>query len=167
MKRFIAFMLVFAALTLSACSSAPSEDALETNGADTAPQETAAVEDTEETAPKTEYVRPADEEYVDYRNLHLASDPVYNAADQTMILYFEDYEIWYPEDSECYVAYISDLAANSIPAVPDFTSQPDIKLENGDYQGVVLKLEEALPAGSFEIAVSFHTYSCSFEMTVE
>ena len=166
MKKFIALMLVFAALTMSACSSAPeaedpSADDTGTAAADTAPAET------EETAPATEYIRPADEEYVDYRNVHLASDPVYSAADKTLVLYFEDFEIWYPENAECYVAYISDVAANSITAVPDLTAYPDMKLENGDYSGVALKLDEAIPSGTFEIAVSFHTYSCSFEMTVE
>jgi len=167
MKKFIALMLVFAALTLSACSSAPAEESTDTTAADNAVEETTPAEETEETAPETEYVRPEDEEYVDYRNVHLTSDPVYNAANKTMILYFEDYQVWYPENAECYVAYISDDAANSITAVPDFTSHPDIKLENGDYKGVVLKMDEAIPAGSFEIMVSFHTYTCSFEMTVE
>ncbi|MBQ7930393.1 MAG: hypothetical protein IJ334_05185 [Clostridia bacterium] len=165
MKKFIALMLVFASLTLSACSSSEAEDS-ETNDTIAAAEDTAPAE-TEETAPETEYVRPADEEYVDYRNVHLASDPVYSAADKTLVLYFEDFDIWYPEDAACDVAYISDTAANTIPAVADLSAHPDMKLDNGDYSGVTLKLDEALPTGSFEIMVSFHTYTCSFEMTVE
>lgn len=165
MKKFIALMLVFAALTLSACSSATeNEDTVDTaDSTDSAVIET----ESEEIAPETEYTRPKDEAYVDYRNVHLISEPIYDAAAKTMVLYFEDYEVWYPENSECYVAYVSDEAANSIPSVPDFTSRPDIKLENGDYKGVVLKMEEPLPSGDYEIVVSFHTYTCSFDMTVE
>ncbi len=169
MKKFIALLLVFAALTMTACSSEPEETIEDTDAVteDTTPAETENTEDTEDTAPATEYVRPADEEYVDYRNVHLASDPVYNAADLTMELYFEDFEIWYPENAECYVAYISDLAANSIPSVPDLNANPDMKLENGDYCGVTLKLDEAIPSGEYEIMVSFHTYTCSFDMTID
>lgn len=164
MKKFIALMLVFAALTLSACSSATETEETE-NPADGI--ESAVIETEAEEVPETEHTRPKDEAYVDYRNVHLASDPIYNAADKTLVLYFEDYEVWYPEEAECYVAYVSDEAANSIPSVPDFTSRPDIKLENGDYKGVVLKMEEPIPSGDYEIVVSFHTYTCSFDMRVE
>ena len=163
MKKYIAMLLVFASLTLSACSSAPSEDTDAVN--DTAAE---TVDTTiEETQPETDYVRPEDEEYVDYRSLHLASDPVYHADTKTLVLYFEDYEIWYPEDAACDVAYVSDLAANSIPAKPDMTSYPDMKLENGDYKGVALVLDEAIPTGTHEIYVSFSNYSCNFEMTIQ
>lgn len=165
LKKYIALLLVFASLSLSACSSAPAEDSAE----DTAAEETVldTAPETEETEPETKYVRPENEEYVEYKNVHLASDPVYDKANSMMVLYFEDKEIWYPADSECYVAYISDTAANSILSAPDLEAYPDMLLENGDYCGVALKMEDEIPAGSYEIAVSFGTYTCSFEMTVE
>jgi len=168
MKKFIAMMLVLAALNLTACSSAPADEEDTTAAADTSTAaEDTIPEETEDTTPQTEYVRPADEEYIDYRNVHLSSEPVYSAADKMLVLYFDDNEICYPENAEGYISYISDYAASAIDVVPDFTAYPDMKLENGDYSGVALKLAEEIPSGTYEIVVSFYTYTCSFEMTIE
>ena len=167
MKKYIALLLVLTSLALSACSSAPAEDTAE----DTPPAEETVLDtspETEETEAETKPAPPVqNEEYVNYKNLHMGVDPVYDKANNLLVLYFEDKNIWYTEDAACYVAYISDTAANSIDAKPDLTAYPDMLLDNGDYCGVALRLDGEIPAGTYEIAVSFASYSCSFEMTVQ
>lgn len=165
MKKYIALLLIFASLALTACSSETAEDS--TAEDTSAAVETIETENEEETVSETTHKRPESEEYVDYRNLHLIKDPVYLSGDKLMVLYFEDREIWYPEDAVCSVAYVSDTMADSIAAVPDMILYPDMLLENGDYNGVALKLEQNLPAGDYGIVVKFHTYTCSFDMTIQ
>lgn len=169
MKKYIALLLLLAGpmLAMASCSSGEAE--AEETAAETEAAETTAPEETveEETEPETKYERPADEEVITYETLELEKDAVYDRANGLFVMYFTDHELLYPEDTKCSIGLISDEEAFSITGTPDFTAYPDVKIDEDDFCGIAIKIDEEIPAGEYLVSVTFDTYIVSFDFNIQ
>lgn len=172
MKKYIALMLagLMLAVAMTACSSG--EDAPEETAApETVPVETEAEtvepETEEETEPAPKHERPEDVEVIDYITLELEKDVVYDRAAGLFVMYFTDHELLYPEDAKCSVGLISTEEAFSIKGTPDFAAYPDVKIDEDDYCGIAIKLDEEIPAGDYMASVTFDRYIVNFDFTAQ
>lgn len=169
MKKYIALLLALTGLTfaMASCSSGEGE-AEETTLETEAPIETTAPEtEAEETEPETKYERPADEEVINYEELELEKDAVYDRANGLFVMYFTDHELLYPEDAKCSIGLISDEEAFSITGTPDFTAYPDVKIDEDDFCGIAIKVDEEIPAGEYLVSVTFDSYIVSFDFNIQ
>lgn len=165
MKKYIALLLAALMLTMAACSSGSSEEAEETVQETEAPAETETVP--EETEPEVKYERPADEEVITYTTLELEKDVIYDRAAGLFVMYFTDHELLYPEDVKCSIGLISDEEAFSITGTPDFTAYPDVKVDEDDFCGIAIKIDEEIPAGEYLASITFDDYIVSFDFTAQ
>ena len=170
MKKYIALLLagLLLALPMTACSSGEAGEELpqETAAPETVPAETEA-ETEEETEPEHKHERPAEVEVIDYIKLELEKDAIYDRAAGIVVMYFTDHELLYPEDARCSVGLISEEEAFSIPGTPDFTAYPDVKIDEDDYCGIAVKIEEEIPAGEYRASVTFDRYIVNFDFTAK
>jgi len=172
MKKYIALMLagLMLAMTMTACSSG--EDVPEETAApETVPVETEAEtvepEAEEETEPADRHERPEDVEVIDYITLELEKDAVYDRVAGLFVMYFTDHELLYPADAQCSVGLISSEEAFSIAGKPDMTSYPDVMVDEDDFCGVAIKLDEEIPAGEYFVSVTFDKYIVSFDYNIQ
>ena len=164
MIKYIALLLAAAAIIVSACSSTGIEYTADDY---TEPDPAATEAETADPEPETVPRAPEHEGYVEYKKLHMGEDPVYDRENNLILIYFEDKNVWYTEEAICYVAYISDTAANSIAASPVMDAYPDMIRDDGNYCGIALKMDEKIPVGTYEIVVTFDAYICTFDWTVQ
>lgn len=175
MKKYIVLMLagLMLAMTMTACSSGEAEAEIpeETAVPEIVPAETEAEteapETEEETEPSHKHERPEDVEVINYITLELEKDAIYDRAAGIFVMYFTDHELVYPEDAKCSVGLISSEEAFSIAGTPDFTSYPDVKIDEDDYCGIAIKIAEEIPAGEYRASVTFDRYIVNFDFTAK
>jgi len=169
MKKYIALMLAALMFAMASCSSGEAEETAV--DPDTIPEvlEEAAVEEpeTEETEEKVKHERPENVEVINYKTLELEKDPVYDRAAGLFVMYFTDHELLYPADAQCSVGLISSEEAFSIAGKPDMTSYPDVMVDEDDFCGVAIKLDEEIPAGEYFVSVTFDKYIVSFDYNIQ
>ncbi len=167
MKKYIAFLLAALLLTLPSCGS--SESAPEETDGETAAEaaETEAPAETEPETEKPKYERPANEEVIHYTTLELLKDAVYDRAAGLFLMYFTNNELLYSADSKCSIGLISDEEAVSITGKPDMTAYPDMQIDEDDFCGIAIKVDEEIPTGDYLISVTFENYIVSFEQTIQ
>ncbi len=172
MKKYIALLLagLMLAMTMTACSSG--EDVPEETAApETVPVETEAEteepETEEETEPAPKHERPEDVEVIDYITLELEKEAVYDRAAGLFVMYFTDHELLYPEDAKCSIGLISSEEAFSISGTPDFTAYPDVMIDEDDYCGIAIKIEEEIPVGEYLVSITFDRYIVTFDFTAK
>ena len=86
--------------------------------------------------------------------------------DGRLVMYFTNTAVFYRPDDVCSIGLISSDMADSISAVLDVETYPDIK--NGDlYRGAVLVPSEPIPAGAYTFSVAIANYLVTFDMTVD
>ena len=150
MKKMLA--LILAALLLAAfvsCSKKePEEEIDDTPAVGVQPEETE-----DETEPSSPGEAPTSVAVTEQITLTVEKDPVYE--NDTLVLYFTDHELYYPDDLECVIGMISAYAADSVKATPDMVSYPDM-FDGDNYRGIALKPAEPLPSGTY-----------TFDMTIQ
>lgn len=168
MKKYIALILAAMLLTLPSCSSEENE---EDGTEETIVSETESEPVIEETEPETEeetvFERPDDEEVITYTSLELEKDPVYDRSAGLFVLYFTDHEVWYKEDAKCYIGLVSDSEAASVTGKPDMEAYPDMIIDEDDFCGIAIRVDEEIPAGEYFVSVTFENYMANFDYTVE
>lgn len=168
MKKYIALILAAMILTLPSCSSGEA-DGDETE--ETIVSEAEIEPEIEETEPETEeetvFERPADEEVITYTSLELEKDPVYDRDTGLFVLYFTDHELWYKEDAKCYIGLVSDSEAASVTGTPDMVAYPDMMIDEDDFCGIAIRVDEEIPAGEYFVSVTFDNYIANFDYTIE
>ncbi|MBQ2277639.1 MAG: hypothetical protein II333_03640 [Clostridia bacterium] len=172
MKKYIAFLLAALMLSAVSCSSGEAETE-ETAAPETEVSET--VENVEEVPEEPEaeaeepvkHERPADVEVIEYKTLELEKDPVYDRAAGLFALYFTDHELLYPADAKCSVGLISDEEAISVSGTPDMEAYPDMFIDDDDFCGIAIKVNEEIPAGDYFVSVTFDRYIVNFDYTVQ
>lgn len=169
MKKYIALMLAALMLAMASCSSGEAEDA---SAETTAPEETVGEvvpEETEaeETEAEVKVERPEDEEVITYITLELEKDPVYDRTAGLLVMYFTDHEMLYSADAKCYIGLISDEEAISITGTPDMAAYPDMMIDEDDFCGIAIKVDEEIPAGEYLASVTFDSYIVSFDFNVQ
>ncbi len=172
MKKYIAFLLAALMLSAVSCSSGEAETE-ETAAPETEVSE--AVENAEEVPEEPEaeaeepvkHERPADVEVIEYKTLELEKDPVYDRAAGLFALYFTDHELLYEADAKCSVGLISDEEAISVSGTPDMEAYPDMFIDNDDFCGIAIKVNEEIPAGDYFVSVTFDRYIVNFDYTVQ
>ncbi|MGN1346629.1 MAG: hypothetical protein ACI4V1_07565 [Eubacteriales bacterium] len=162
MKKYIVLLLAGLMLAAAACSSEAPEESVEETETETAAPETEA-----ETEPETKYERPADEEVIEYTTLELEKDALYDRSAGLFVMYFTNHELWYEEDAKCSIGLISDEEAFSIAGVPDFTAYPEVKVDEDDYCGIAIRIEEEIPVGDYYASITFDHYIVNFDFTAE
>ncbi len=167
MKKYIAFLLAALMLTLPSCGSAEpeaedtaGETLLETTAPDTAPAEEAETE-------KPKYERPEDEEVINYTTLELSKDAVYDRAAGLFLMYFTNEELLYNAETKCSIGLISDEEAVSVTGKPDMTAYPDMQIDEDDFCGIAIKVDEEIPAGDYLVSVTFANYIVTFEHVIQ
>lgn len=166
MKKYIALLLAAMLLTMPSCSSAETEETEAETSIEETEAETSAPE-TEEETKKPVVERPEDEEVISYTTLELEKDPTYDREAGILLLYFTDHEILYATDAKCYIGLIAPSSASSITGIPDMTTYPDIVIDEDDYCGIAIKVDEEIPLGEYVASVTFDRYIVNFDFTVE
>lgn len=168
MKKYIAFILAAVLLTLPSCSSGEAEDSVsEETGIEETDANTSLEEETEEETEEVVVERPVSEEVITYTSLELEKDPVYDREAGLFVLYFTDHEILYDSDAKCYIGLLSDAEAVSIAGTPDMEAYPDIIIDEDDFCGIAIRVNEEIPAGEYYVSVTFGSYIANFDYTVE
>ncbi len=163
MKKYIALLLAGLMLSMAACSSeTPEETETETS----APETVAEAEEVE-TEPETKIERPEDETVINYITLELEKDAIYDRDAGVIVMYFANHQIWYEADTKCSIGLISDEEAFSISGTPDMTAYPDVIVDDDDYCGIAIKVDEEISAGTYFVSVTFDEYIVNFDFTVE
>lgn len=109
------------------------------------------------------YVAPENVEPVEISPLELSEPAFYKEG--KLVMYFTDDTVFYRPDAVCSIGLISAEAAESIPAVLDLESYPDIK--NGDlFRGAVLVPAQLIPPGSYTFSVMIADFIVTFDMTI-
>ena len=171
MKR-ITMLLLCALLAMSvSCSRSRSGEESETTAADPAPSVSAAADESPaEESPETEAPEegpaevPENVKVSSIIDLELAKPAVIEG--NTLVLYFTDEELWYPEDAACSIGLISSEVADSISGTLDMTSYPDM-FDGDSCRGAAIVASEPIPPGSYTFSVSIDNYLVTFDMTVE
>ena len=170
MKKYIAFLLAALMLSAVSCSSGEAEESAAPETEAPALEEIAGEipeETEEETEEKVKHERPADVEVIEYKTLELEKDPVYDRAAGLFPLYFTDHELLYPADAKCSVGLISSEEAISVSGTPDMEAYPDMFIDNDDFCGIAIKVNEEIPAGDYLVSVTFDRYIVNFDYTIQ
>lgn len=162
MKKYIALILAISALTLASCSSGDS-DSVETDE-----QNVESVEEVE-TEPEVEESKPSipvpeEVEIIEFEILSLAKDPVYE--DGTLVLYFNENDVWYDENTVANIGVVADDEAYTVKAEIDFDSYPDMTIDERNHCGIALKPVFDIDPGEYRFSVSFDEYKVEFNFAV-
>ena len=159
MKRYIALLLAFAALSLQACSA--SDD--ETEDIETETEIETEAETEAETAPQV--LKPEEIEFTSFEELTLVKDPVYENG--MMVLYFNENDVMYNENTDANIGVVAADEAYTVKAEIDFDSFPDMKVDESNYCGIALKPSFEIDPGEYRISITFDEYKVEFEMTIQ
>jgi hypothetical protein len=108
-------------------------------------------------------VAPENVEAKEIYTLELSEPPFYKEG--KLVMYFTDDTVFYRPDAVCSIGLISSESAESIPAVLDIDSYPDIK--NGDlFRGAVLVPAQLITPGSYTFSVMIAEFIVTFDMTI-
>ena len=159
MKRYIALLLAFAALSLQACS-ASNED--ETKAIENETEIATEDETKAETAPQV--LKPEEVEFTAFEELTLAKDPVYENG--MMVLYFNESDVMYNENTNANIGVVATDEAYTVKAEIDFDSFPDMKVDESNYCGIALKPSFEIDPGEYRISITFDEYKVEFNMNI-
>lgn len=156
MKKYIIIALLLSSLTLVGCSSSDGESESESENL---------TESVTETDSET-ISKPTNEEVINFSELTLSSDPVYENG--RLVLWFNSEDVSYDADTVCSIGVIATDEAYSIKATPDIEAYPDMFVSDGNYKGIALAPSEELEAGSFKFSITVGEYIVSsFDMSIE
>lgn len=155
MKKYITLLLLTACL-LASCSSAPADETENDTTADT-------IESVEETEPETSAPQGGLQVY-EYTTLTLKSDPTF--TDGVFVLYFNESNISFDEDTTFYLGVRAESEAYTITADSETASYEDM-IVDGKYCGIAIRPTMDIAAGTYRFSVTFNEYLCEFEMTIE
>ncbi len=163
MKKYIISLLTvaLAIASLSACSSSDSEIETETSTEST---ETEIVETETETETETTIPEPVDVEVIDFEILNLAKDPVYENG--VFVLYFTEQDVWYDENTVLNVGVVAEDEAYTIKGTIDYTTYPDMKIDDNNYCGIAFKPAFDIDPGNYRFSITFDEYKVEFNMDV-
>jgi len=169
MKKYIALMLAALMFAMASCSSGEAEETVADTAASGEIAEEVVTEETEaeENEEKGKHERPESVEIIEYKTLRLEKDPVYDRAAGLFVMYFTDHELLYPADAKCSIGLISTEEAFSVAGTPDMTSYPDVIVDEDDFCGIAIKVEEELPAGEYFVSITFDKYIVSFDYNIQ
>ena len=157
MKKYISLILAF--LMLTSCSSAAPETETETE------PETEAVVETEAESEETK--EPVNMEVFEFYRLEAAGEPKFE--DGMLVVYFTEDDIRFTDESEFYIGLRGEDFAYSITAKPQIELYPDMvtNAEKHYYKGVALLPDEPISAGEYLMSITFDSFLCEFNITVE
>ena len=163
MKKYIAAILAVTAIVssvaLTSCSSSGNEDETTPNTAETTSPETDA-----ETVTETETSLPEDVEVIDFEVLTLEKDPVYENG--TFVLYFTDHDVIYDENTVVNIGVVAEDEAYTVKGTIDFTTYPDMKVDDNNYCGIALSPAFEIDSGEYRFSITFDDYKVEFNMAV-
>ena len=165
MKKYIAAILAVTAIVssvaLTSCSSSGNEDETTSNTAETTAPDT----DSEtETETETSLPTPEDVEVIDFEVLTLEKDPVYENG--TFVLYFTDHDVIYDENTVVNIGVVAEDEAYTVKGTIDFTTYPDMKVDDNNYCGIALSPAFEIDSGEYRFSVTFDDYKVEFNMAV-
>ncbi len=161
MKKYIAILLALSTIALAACSSS-NEEELDTT--ESSVESEAHETETETTETNPDIPVPDDVEIIDFEELTLAKDPVYENG--TLVLYFNETDVWYDDNTEANIGLIAEDEAFTVKADIDFESYPDMKLDDKNHCGIALKPVFEIDPGEYRFSVSFDEYKLDFTFEV-
>lgn len=165
MKKYIAAILAVTAIVssfaLTSCSSSGNEDETTSNTAETTAPET----DSEtETETETSLPTPEDVEVIDFEVLTLEKDPVYENG--IFVLYFTDHDVIYDENTVVNIGVVAEDEAYTVKGTIDFTTYPDMKVDDNNYCGIALSPAFEIDSGEYRFSITFDDYKVEFNMAV-
>lgn len=165
MKKYIAAILAVTAIVssvaLTSCSSSGNEDETTPNTAETTSPETDAETVTEA---ETSLPTPEDVEVIDFEVLTLEKDPVYENG--TFVLYFTDHDVIYDENTVVNIGVVAEDEAYTVKGTIDFTTYPDMKVDDNNYCGIALSPAFEIDSGEYRFSITFDDYKVEFNMAV-
>mgnify|MGYP002621566726 FL=1 len=157
MKKYIAAILAVTAIVssvaLTSCSSSGNEDETTPNTAETTSPETDAETVTEA---ETSLPTPEDVEVIDFEVLTLEKDPVYENG--TFVLYFTDHDVIYDENTVVNIGVVAEDEAYTVKGTIDFTTYPDMKVDDNNYCGIALSPAFEIDSGEYRFSITFDDY---------
>ena len=175
----LAALMLSASFALTACSGGNGDETTpettgETTGettadteAETTPEteaETTAPETEAETETETTLPTPEDVEIIDFEVLTLEKDPVYENG--TFVLYFTDHDVIYDENTVVNIGVVAEDEAYTVKGTIDFTTYPDMKVDNNNYCGIALTPAFEIDSGEYRFSITFDDYKVEFNMAV-
>lgn len=165
MKKYIAAILAVTAIVssvaLTSYSSSGNEDETTPNTAETTSPETDAETVTET---ETSLPTPEDVEVIDFEVLTLEKDPVYENG--TFVLYFTDHDVIYDENTVVNIGVVAEDEAYTVKGTIDFTTYPDMKVDDNNYCGIALSPAFEIDSGEYRFSITFDDYKVEFNMAV-
>lgn len=165
MKKLLVLALVFCMVFSFACAKDNNPDNESQNDINT-PVDNQDPDSEDENEPDSGEENNPDE-YIEYTYLELSKTPEYKKDENVLILYFTDFVIWQNVSEKCIVGYIDDDGANSIPAYAVYDLYPELVIDSDVYCGVALRLDTALPAGTYPFSVVFGDFMINFLHTID
>lgn len=163
MKKYIATILAVTAIVSSAaltsCSSSGNADETTPDTIETTAPETEAEAETETSLPT-----PEDVEVIDFEVLTLEKDPAYENG--TFVLYFTDHDVIYDENTVVNIGVVAEDEAYTVKGTIDFTSYPDMKVDDSTYCGIALTPAFEIDSGEYRFSITFDDYKVEFNMAV-
>jgi len=157
MKKFIVLLLIAAAF-LTGCSSAEQE----TEAPDMNETESETETETETEAETYESV-----DTTNFYKLEAAGEPVFE--DGILLVHFTEDDIRYTENSVFYIGIRGSGSAYTIKGESQIALYPEL-VTNSDknyHSGVALIPSAEIPAGEYVMSVSFESFICEFDITIE